>query len=54
MIISPRLPSFGLFDFHRAEAMIECGVAAAKREITDLKHEIAARRGIGAQITRSA
>jgi NTE family protein len=54
MIISPRLPSFGLFDFHRAEAMIECGVAAAKREIDDLKHELAARRGVMPQIARSA
>jgi len=54
MIISPRLPSFGLFDFHRAEAMIECGAIAAKREIADLKHEIAARRSVGTQIARSA
>jgi len=42
MIISPRLPSFGLFDFHRAEALIECGAAAARREIDDLKRDIAA------------
>ena len=40
-VISPRLPAFGLFDFHRAEALIECGVAAAKREIDDIKREIA-------------
>ena len=39
IIIQPRLPSFGLFDFHRAEAMIECGVAAAKREIEDIQLE---------------
>ncbi len=43
IIISPRLPAFGLFDFHRAEALIECGVAAARREIEDIKHEIASR-----------
>jgi NTE family protein len=47
-IIQPRLPAFGLFDFHRAEALIECGVAAANREIEDIKFEIAARRGVGA------
>ena len=53
VIISPRLPAFGLFDFHRAEALIECGVTAAKREIDDIKHEIALRTrrrsGPGAQ-----
>ena len=26
IVIQPRLPAFGLFDFHRAEALIECGV----------------------------
>jgi NTE family protein len=46
VIIQPRLPAFGLFDFHRAEALIECGVTAAKREIEDIKLEIAARRGL--------
>ena len=46
IIIQPRLPAFGLFDFHRAEALIECGVAAAKREIDDIKREIAARRSV--------
>lgn len=40
MIISPRLPSFGLFDFHRAEALIECGAAATKREIDDLRRDM--------------
>jgi NTE family protein len=44
MIISPRLPAFGLFDFHRAEALIACGAAAAQREINDLKQDIDARR----------
>jgi predicted acylesterase/phospholipase RssA len=37
------MPAFGLFDFHRAEAMIECGVAATKREIEDIRREISAR-----------
>jgi NTE family protein len=36
IMIQPRLPAFGLFDFHRAEALIECGAAAAKREIEDI------------------
>jgi NTE family protein len=54
MIISPRLPAFGLFDFHRAEAMIECGAVAAKREIGDLKHEIDARHSVGALLAQSA
>lgn len=45
-IISPRLPAFGLFDFHRAEALIEYGTAAAKRDIEDIKREIASRRSV--------
>jgi NTE family protein len=45
IVISPRLPAFGLFDFHRAGPLIECGIAAAKREIDDIKHEIALRGG---------
>jgi NTE family protein len=53
IVISPRLPSFGLFDFHRAEALIECGAAAAKREIEDIKHEITARRTV-TTLARSA
>jgi hypothetical protein len=44
------LPTFGLFDFHRADALIECGVAATKREIEDIKLEIAARRGLPAVV----
>jgi NTE family protein len=46
IVIAPRLPAFGLFDFHRAEAIIECGVVAARRELEDIKHEIAARRSV--------
>jgi NTE family protein len=49
MIISPRLPAFGLFDFHRAEALIECGAAAAMREIAELRRDIAERRSIAAE-----
>jgi NTE family protein len=47
VVISPRLPAFGLFDFHRAEAMIEYGIAAAQRELEDIKREIASRRSVG-------
>jgi NTE family protein len=46
VIIQPRLPAFGLFDFHRADALIECGSAATQREIEDITLEIAARRGL--------
>jgi NTE family protein len=53
VVISPRLPAFGLFDFHRAEALIECGVAAARREIEDIKLEVAARNSVAA-LARSA
>jgi NTE family protein len=44
LMISPRLPPIGLFDFHRADEMVECGVAAARREVEHIKREIAARR----------
>jgi len=50
VIIQPRLPTFGLFDFPRADALIECGVAATRREIEDIKLEIAARRGLPAVV----
>jgi NTE family protein len=53
-IIAPKLPAFGLFDFHRAEAMIQCGVTAAKREIDDIKREIDSRRMAGAILARTA
>jgi NTE family protein len=44
VMISPRLPPIGLFDFHRADEMIECGMAAAQREVDHIKREIIARR----------
>ncbi len=53
-IIAPKLPAFGLFDFHRAEAMIQCGVTAAKREIDDIKREISSRRVASAVLARTA
>ena len=54
IVISPRLPAFGLFDFHRAEALIECGVVAATREIEDIKHEIASRVSVASMAARTA
>ncbi|MEQ1716477.1 MAG: patatin-like phospholipase family protein [Hyphomicrobium sp.] len=47
-MISPRLQEYGLFDFHRAEDLIECGRAAASRQIEDIVREVEvrnARRG---------
>jgi len=44
VIISPRLPQFGLFDFHQAEALIQGGMLAAERELEDITRELALRR----------
>jgi NTE family protein len=54
VMIQPRLPAFGLFDFHRAEALIECGMAAAAREIDDIKREVSSRRVRGAMLAHYA
>lgn len=43
-MISPRLHGINLFDFHRADELIERGYNAAKREIEDLAREIEHRR----------
>ena len=43
-IINPRLAGIGLFDFHRADELINRGQSAARREIDDLRREIEARR----------
>jgi NTE family protein len=45
-LISPRLSEIGLFDFHRAEELIERGHLAARREIEDISREIAVRRSL--------
>lgn len=47
IVIQPRLPAFGLFDFHRADALIEAGVTATQREIETIKAEARSRRGVG-------
>jgi NTE family protein len=44
IMLLPRLPPVGLFDFHRAEEMIECGAAAVERDIEQIKREIISRR----------
>jgi NTE family protein len=44
VMISPRLPPIGLFDFHRADEMIACGMAAVQREVEHVKREIIAQR----------
>jgi len=36
--------SVGLFDFHRADEMIDCGAAAVDRVIEHIKREIVTRR----------
>ena len=53
IVIQPRVPTFGLFDFHRAEELIECGVAAARREIDDITREIAGRQQVVALTARA-
>jgi NTE family protein len=46
MMINPRLNGVGLFDFHRADELIERGEKAAQRELGDMTREIEARRRI--------
>jgi NTE family protein len=43
-MISPRLHGIGLFDFHRADELIERGEAAATRELEELGRELTLRR----------
>jgi NTE family protein len=43
-MIAPPLPPTGLFDFHRAEEMIECGKRGVQHDIERIKREIIARR----------
>ena len=42
LMVSPKLGKIGLFDFHRAEEVIELGRMAAERSIDDLKATLAA------------
>ena len=41
VMINPRLAGVGLFDFHRADELIQQGVAAAQRQIPELLRELA-------------
>jgi NTE family protein len=42
-IISPRLQDVGLFDFHRADDLIERGATAVSRQLDDMVREIETR-----------
>lgn len=46
-MISPRLHGIGLFDFHRADELIERGRQAVARELETIRHEIDIRRRQG-------
>jgi NTE family protein len=48
LIITPRLSGIGLFDFHRADELIQRGMAAAHREIDDISRELEIRRTLQA------
>lgn len=54
ILIQPRMPDCGLFDFHRADEFIQSGVKAVRRDIDDIKREIAARAATPALLARSA
>jgi NTE family protein len=54
MIIQPRMPDCGLFDFHRAEEFIQAGAKAVRRDLDDIKREIAARCSPPTLLARSA
>lgn len=45
-LISPRLSGIGLFDFHRADELIERGQAAARRDAEDIARELETRRAL--------
>jgi NTE family protein len=45
-LINPRLSGIGLFDFHRADELIERGHLAARREVEDINREIETRRAL--------
>ena len=45
-LINPRLSGIGLFDFHRADELIERGHQATRREIEDIAREIDTRRAL--------
>ena len=54
IIIQPRMPNCGLFDFHRADEFIQSGIQAVRRDIDDIKREITARGAAPALLARTA
>jgi len=50
-IISPRLSGIGLFEFHRAQELIDRGVAAAERQIDDITDEIRLRQTVSERLS---
>jgi NTE family protein len=54
ILIQPRMPNCGLFDFHRADEFIQSGIKATRRDIDDIKREIAARAATPTLLARSA
>ncbi len=43
-LINPKLTGIGLFDFHRADELIDRGHLAARREVEDIARELETRR----------
>ena len=54
VMISPRLAGLGMLDFHRADELIQRGMAAALREIGDIRREVEARRSARQRLPSSA
>lgn len=52
-MVSPRLHDYGLFDFHRADELIECGRIAAARQIEDIVREVEARNAKRGSLTQA-
>jgi NTE family protein len=48
-LISPRLQGLGLFDFHRADEIIQRGESAGRREAEDIARELKLRRDVDAR-----
>jgi NTE family protein len=48
-LISPRLQGIGLFDFHRADELIQRGENAGRREAEDIARELKLRRDVDAR-----
>jgi NTE family protein len=48
-LISPRLQGIGLFDFHRADELIQRGETAGRREAEDIARELKLRRDVDAR-----